>query len=252
MDASTEMKFADAELRALDAEVQSNLSKVDEASLHLLIQCQSALYWGGNWSLIAKTDSNYNTIAGIYPSLRERHGALAARVKGGILLQCDENELVKIMCTLAPTFANAHSREFLERVNNTRKTEVGRFESYWKKTLEGKTEMFKSKDSKGNNRLSGILGVYCTNVNPTITINGINYPAFKLSPFQVMDIIHKVGGVSMDTLHICLHDNNGKSQWVPVSQAMKHLAMSLSFPIDTANNPISRPNALLMRFAVNS
>lgn len=246
-----EIKFTDAEMQALDAEVKSNLGKVDEAALHILVQCQSALYWGGNWSLIAETDNNYKTIAGVYPAIKEKYASTVkiAKIKGGIIMQADERLLLTILNTLAPTFAKAHEAEFMERVTKTRSSEGERFAKFWQKTQKGNTDMFKAKDSKGNNRLSGTLGAYCTNVNPTITINGIAYPAFKLSPFQIFDIMgHNTADPSK--LCICMHSGE-KSQWVPVASVNPaQLLSALSFPYDTAGHAISRPSALVMRFAL--
>lgn len=229
------------------AEVQANFNKVPQSAQTVLVQCQSALYWGGNWSLIAETDSDYASIAALMPELKKNYAkeVHASKVVGGVVLSADVHWLMSIMGTLAPKSAAAKEQEYMSRVNETQSTEGEKFRKYWEKTLAGKTTMFNKKDDKGNARLDGTIGVYCTNVNSTFTVNGIDYPAFKLSPATVCQTMAKMENANR------IYVASGNS-WIPLMQLVNSRAYGsvLSFPKDSRGNYINRPNAIIMRFAV--
>lgn len=242
--------------QALMLEVQSNLGKVDETALVLFTQCASSFFWGGNWSLISTNDEDYKDLAKRVPEIKEKYAKQVhiAKVKGGILLETNTDWLLQVMGTLAPKYASANSAGFLQRVKEVRETESERFAKYWKKTVEGKTDMFKQKDDKGNSRLAGALGVYCTNVNSLMTVNGVSYPAFKLSPSRICEVISS--DASASRVSVAAHDSSGSSNqsaWVSLQQLANNpqlLYKTLAFPTDMRGAVINRPNALIMRFAV--
>ena len=236
----------------LQAEVMANANKVPQSAQTVLVQCQSALYWGGNWSLIAETDQDYAEIAQLMPELRKRFPkeVHVSKVVGGIVLSADVNWLLSIISTLAPNAAAAKGQEYMTRVKETQTKEGEKFKKYWEKTLEGKTPMFNKKDDKGNTRLDGTIGVYCTNVNSQFTVNGIDYPAFKLSPVALCQTMASMPNAQR--LHVAVQDKAGNVSWMPLERLMSTGAYgsALSFPKDARGNLINRPKALVMRFAV--
>ena len=237
----------------LAAEVEQNLSKIPEACLQVFNQCHSALHWGGNWALIGAGDPDYNTIKGIAPELRQTYAGkvTASAVVSGMLLVADTQWLLSILGSLAPRFASTKEAEYMNRVRDVHTNEAERFRKYWKKTQEGKTSMFNPKDDKGNERLSGALGVYCTNVNNTFTVNGIDYPAFKLDATTVCNIIAQSPNADRVMVSV-FNPETKKSVWMPLQQMMAQclFAKALSFPKDFQGKSINRPNALIMRFAI--
>ena len=236
--------------KGLVAEVEANKSKVPDAVQHVLVQCQSALYWGGNWSLLANNDADFETIKAILPDLKPYSQHLKfSKARGGLVLEADPKWLLSIMNTLAPTYSAKQAPVFMQRVKETAAEEVPKFQKYWKRVQEGKTDFFNEKDKNGNKRLVGTIGVYCTNVNNSFTVNGIDYPAFKLPPVTVCNVLSQAPGA--DRIVVAVH-NDGQSQWVPLHVLMqtKNFGSALSFPVDEKGNVISRPNAMIMRIAV--
>lgn len=233
------------------AEVQANMSKVPQSAQTVMVQCQSALYWGGNWSLIANTDPDYAAIAALMPELQKNYAkeVHASKVNGGVILSADVRWLMSIIGTLAPKTAAAKEQEYMARVTETQTTEGDKFRKYWEKTLAGKTNMFNKTDDKGNKRLDGTIGVYCTNVNATFTVNGIDYPAFKLSPAAICQTMAKMKDANR--IYVAVDGSDG-AKWVPLMQLVNSRAYgaALSFPKDARGNYINRPNAIIMRFAV--
>lgn len=236
--------------KALLAEVTANMSKVGEIAALTVVQCQSALYWGGNWALIGDSDEDFEIAKQIVAnSASIGNNVRAWHVQGGALISANTQWLVNTVGTLAPNYAKAHAQGFFERVNETAKSENERFLKYWEKACSGKTDFFNVKDRQGNPRLSGTLGVYCTNVDNRVTVNGIDYPAFKLPVDVVLKLIlSQPGG---DRIYI----KSGK-EWVHLKELMagtgspSYLKKALQFPVDFRGKVINRPNALLIRLAV--
>lgn len=240
--------------KALLAEVEANLSKVGEIPALAVIQCQSALYWGGNWSLIGDSDEDIETAKHIVANAASVGNNIRAwHVNGGVLISANTQWLINTVGTLAPSYAGVHSKEFFDRVSETAKSERERFVKYWDKTCSGKTEFFNVKDRQGKPRLSGTLGVYCTNVNNSVTVNGIDYPAFKLPVETVLKLIAEHPGG--ERVYI-----KSDKEWVRLKELIANLASgtggasylrkALQFPIDFRGKVINRPNALLIRLAV--
>lgn len=231
------------------AEINANLSKIPTTDLVLFNQCHSALYWGGDWALIGADCDAYRDVAAVLTDVqtnaRYKNVATAVSIKGGILLRCQTNWLLQhVIGTLAPSYANQNGGDFLARARDVAEKEGDRFNKYWQKTLDGKTEMFEAKDKKGNARATGTIGVYNTNVNNSVTVNGIDYPAFKLPVDAMLKLI--ANAPNANRIYVLKH-TKGKSTWAPLKDIIQTNAYAsvIEFP-----QGVSHPSGLLLRLAV--
>lgn len=239
--------------KKLEAEYRANANKVPLAAQQMMIQCHSALYWGGSWSLISNNDADYDACEAIVAELSTYgNGVRAWKVCGGLLLTAPPEWLIGVMMTLAPTFFSEHCNDFKERATGVAREERQLFLNYWQKATSGGNDCFATNTKEGVHKLSGTIGVYCTNSVNNIAVNGITYPAFKLTADQLLIAM----AMQPDAEYMMVNDVVNK-KWVPLSQLVRGNQVNpavvncISFPIDSEGEPVNRPNALLMRFAMN-
>ena len=245
----------DRELQALQQECVANASKVPQAALTIFLQCHNALAWGGGWSLVSSEDQDYAMLAkGLSDFANFKDNVRFRSVKGGVILEANPQWLLKIMGTLAPTASAAKAQEYLQKVREAAEETDKAFASYWKRVQEGKTDLFNATDANGNKRLTGAIGVFCTNADNTLTVNGIRYKAFRLSPDAMLRKILTMPNA--DRVRVAVHskqaDGSYKSTWETIQTVLSKNAAdkTLAFPEDMTGKPVNRPNAVILRLAV--
>lgn len=239
--------------KELETEYKANASKVPIAAQQMMIQCHSALYWGGSWSLVSENDADYEACKELVNELSTYgNGVRAWDVRGGLLLTAPPEWLIGVMMTLAPNFFSSHCEDFKARATGVANEEGQLFLNYWQKAVAGGNDCFSAVTKDNVRRMTGTIGVYCTNSVNTIAVNGITYPAFKLTADQLLIIMAQ----QPDAEYIVVNDVVNK-RWIPLNQLVHGNQVNpavvncISFPIDSEGEPVNRPNALLMRFAMN-
>ena len=245
----------DRELQALQKECVANASKVPQAALTIFLQCHNALAWGGGWSLVSSEDQDYAMLAkGLSDFAQFKDNVRFRSVKGGVILEANPQWLLKIMSTLAPTASAAKAQEYMAKVREAAGETDKAFATYWKRVQEGKTDLFNATDVNGNKHLTGAIGVFCTNADNTLTVNGIRYKAFRMSPDAMLRKIASMPNA--ERVRVAVHtkqqDGSYKSTWETIPTVLSNNAAdrTIAFPEDMTGKVVNRPNAVIVRLAV--
>lgn len=243
------------ELQALQNECLANVSKVPPVALTIFRQCNNALAWGGGWSLISTEDPDYAMLLKDLSDFAQfKEHVCFRRVKGGVILEANPRWLLKIMGTLAPATSAARAQAYLTKINEAAAELDKAFTSYWKHVLSGKSDLFASTDSNGKKRLTGAIGVFCTNSDNTLTVNGVRYKAFRLSPEVMLRKIASMPNAERVRVAVHTRQENGSytSTWEPIATVLSNnlAGKTIAFPVDTTGKAVTRPNAVIVRLAV--
>ena len=243
------------ELEALQRECAENFSKIPPAALTLFVQCQNALAWGGGWSLVSRDDPDYEGLANSLNDFAPYKDNVRFRsIKDGVVLEANPQWLLKIMSTLAPRASAKRAQSYMQKIQEAAAETDKVFASYWKRVQEGKTDLFNPTDANGNQHLIGAIGVFCTNADNTLTVNGVRYKAFRMSPDAMLRKIMTMPNAERVRVATHIKNNKGEytSAWKPIPEVLNANAVdtTIAFPLDVTGKPVNRPNAVIIRFAV--
>ena len=121
---------------------------------------------------------NYKDIEDIMEEL-EQEEHISIIKKGSICLcEVDPNYLVNNANTLQP---DTYTKEDLDLIKKRMADAIVEFEK------------FLIARGKEKENFAGTIGIYCTNLNPHMIFNGMNYPAFRLSMVKVLHLLQEYG-----------------------------------------------------------
>ena len=121
---------------------------------------------------------NYKDIEGIKEELDNIDTIMIVK-KGNICIcEVDPNYLVT---TINQLQSNTYTQEELNLIQQRAADAVVEFEKF---LIE------KGKDKEN---FTGTIGIYCTNMNPTMVYKSVNYPAFRLNMVKVLQLLQEYG-----------------------------------------------------------
>lgn len=166
----------------IDPRFVERLEAVSAGGQLAIVLCADAFRHGGNWGFIRRNKPNFREQL---ETLREeRPNVEAIPVANGALILVKEDFLAYNVNKIIP---NAIGKPFVERVKQRRLEEQERFVKFINSVIQGKSSYVKSKG--GYYEL--VLGVYSINDTNLIRLNGVDYPAYKLTAIEALDYADK-------------------------------------------------------------
>lgn len=234
---------------AILAEVTSNITKVSDCDATALILTTPAFGFGGNWALLPKTKSDYADIMNIISeeikkdmtSGKQKKASLY-KVKGGSVLTVNPAWIDNTMKLLAPkTYAQGRDR-FMSKVLETQKTEPAICAKLLSKIASGKVPEFK----KVQGGYKGWFGLYCTNSQNVLSVNGVPFPAVKLDVVTFANICESLS--SKVAVHVVIA---GKPYTVKqICSSPQLLSEYLTFAM-TSDSTVATSNGLFMPLLIS-
>jgi hypothetical protein len=162
-----------------------------------------AFRFGGNWAFILKTKNDYR---GYLEALsKEKPNIKAIQVSNGALILSDENFLAYNINAVAPGTING---SFVDMANKRRNEEKEKFQKFIDSVSKGKSNYVK----KENGYYELVIGTYSLNDTNLIRLNGIEYPAFKLSLVEVLSHADKLSKSGL-SIYARAVTEEGKEIW---------------------------------------
>lgn len=167
----------------IDASIEKNSKNVSQGGQMAIVLCTEAFASGGNWGFLPRSRADFSAVI---ETLKEEHGNVSLiRVSNGAIVVAKEAFLGQSVNALVP---NALGMAFVEKAKQRRAEEQERFAKFIKSVTSGKSKYVKK--AEGYYELT--LGVFCVNETNLIRLNGVDYPAYKLSLVEALSHIHEV------------------------------------------------------------
>lgn len=169
------------ETAKLDPVVAERISQLTEGGRLAIILCANAFRFGGNWGFLRRSKPEFREILEVLKE--ERPNVRAIPVKNGAIIFANENFLAHNVNYVYP---NAINEDFVTLAMRRREEERANFMKFLKSALSG--DKYKK---KGYYEIT--LGVFCVNEKTNlIRLNGVDYPAYKLTLIEVLDIASRL------------------------------------------------------------
>ena len=165
---------------AIEASVTKHIDDVSDGGKVAIVKCANAFRFGGTWGFIKATDPDFKSTIELLAE--ERPQVKVIKVSNGALILCSAEWLATNVNALAP---NAIGDKFIERVTKRRAEEKEKFVKFVENIAKGKN----AKVQKKNGYYELTLGVFCVNDTNAIRLNGIDYPAYKLTAIEALDYV---------------------------------------------------------------
>jgi len=163
-----------------------------------IIMCANSFRFGGHWGFIRNTKKEFTEVVN---SLKdEKPNVKLISVSNGVLILADTNFLAVNVNKLVP---NAINGSFAERAKKCLEEEREKFSKFIKNVVSGKSSHLKKE--KGYYELK--LGIYSINHTNAIRLNGEDYPAYKLTMIEALDMAHKLEASGMQVYVRALDEN---------------------------------------------
>jgi hypothetical protein len=172
--------------KRVEQKLIQNIDALTPGGQTAIVLCAGAFRFGGNWGFIKRSKADFNTMLDTLK--QERPNVKAIAVANGALIMCDENFLAHNVNLAVP---NAINGSFVEMSNKRRTDERQRFGKFIDNVAKGKSSHVKN--AKGFRELT--LGVFCVNDTNAIRLNGIDYPAYKLTLLEALDAADKLSAL---------------------------------------------------------
>lgn len=162
--------------------MESRLNGLSEGAKLALVTCANAYHFGAAWGLLKQSDSDY---LGKLKVLKEESSQVRLyQVENGAIVICNEAFLRNIVNTVVPNGINS---SFVAMKEARKEEQKKKYLNFVKRIAEGKNSAVK----RINGGYEITVGIYCTNEVSEIRLNGITYPAYRLSMYEAVDSLHK-------------------------------------------------------------
>lgn len=183
-----------------------NACKLTECERVLFLTCINSFTFGCNWGFLKAGSPNFKETVKSLQS--EKKYIRLDKVSNGVLVTCDEGYLMQIFSTLFEGKCPISYRTLAER----RKTEPDVFGTWLKRVIKSPDKLDYIKPTSDGRVM--VFGTYGINDTHEIRVNGVGYPAFKLSLFEAVNFMAQ--RPEFRDMQILLTDRNGVSQFMPI------------------------------------
>lgn len=167
----------------LSRTVDHNIDNISEGAKQAIVLCALSYRNGGNWGMMRKAaESQYSEKIALLK--QESNNIKAESLSNGCLVLCKESFLTDNINKLVPNAINASYKQMKdERIKEDRE----KFIKFMEKVIDGKVKSVKN--IGGGRELT--IGIYSVNKVNTINLNGIEYPAYKVTAPEVISWVAK-------------------------------------------------------------
>lgn len=173
-------------------------SELTEGEQLAIIMCANSFRFGGHWGFIRNTKKEFRET--VQALQNEKPNVKLLPVSNGALILADTNFLAVNVNKLVP---NAINGSFVERSKQRLEEEREKFSKFVKSVVSGKSSHLKK--DKGYYELK--LGIYSINDTNAIRLNGVDYPAYKLTMIEALDMAHKLESSGMQVYVRAIDEN---------------------------------------------
>lgn len=164
----------------VEAKLTKNLHQLSDGGKMAIVMCANSFRFGGNWGLLRTTNKDFHGI--LETLLQEKPSVRAVRTRNGALILCSENFLAYNVNLAVP---DAIDGAFVEKAKKRREEERVKYAKFINNVLEGKNSHIK----KVNNYYEITIGIFSMNDTNVIRLNGIDYPAYKLTLLEALEYV---------------------------------------------------------------
>lgn len=165
-----------------EGRVLKNIESLSGGAQLAIVKVADAFRFGGNWGYIMSTDREFAEKLKLLKS--EHPNVKVLRLSNGALVLCNEEFLAYNVNKVVP---NALGRPFVEMAKTRKADERKTFAKFLDNLAKGKSKH----GQKGNGYNEVKIGIFSVNETNYIRLNAIDYPAYKLSLFEVAEEINK-------------------------------------------------------------
>lgn len=209
-DKEREQREREMREKQLERIVSSREDKLSEGAKLAIMLCSSAFHYGGAWGFLRSTKENFREC--IEEFRKEHQNVRLFKVSNGALIHANENFLANAVNALLP---GAITQDFAQKAIKRRQAETERFIKFVQNVLDGKEQV-----TKKNGIYELQLGVYSINETNSIRLNGVEYPAYKLTLFEALDIIDKLSKQQNLVSEVYAVTEDNQRVFAPVFAAM--------------------------------
>lgn len=160
-------------------QVAAGIEKMSGAAQTAIVICARAFRFGGNWGYIPKDVQDFK--GQIQTLLEDKRNIHVYQVANGALVEAKEAFLGENVNLAVP---NAINGSFVEMAKKRRADEQVKYQKFIKSVAEGKSRHLKNK----NGYYEITIGIYSVNDTNVIRLNGQDYPAYKLSLIEALEM----------------------------------------------------------------
>lgn len=197
--------------KKIEQAISGRVDNLSEGAKLAIGMCTAAFHYGGAWGFLR---SNKPMFREQIEAFREEHKNIRLyKVSNGALIHANEAFLANAVNALLP---NAIGNGFAAKAVSRRQTETERFIKYISNTLEGKSPHVSVKN--GFYELQ--LGVYSVNETHSIRLNGVEYPAYKLTLHEALNIVDGLSKERNLQSEVFAVTDSGDRVFAPIFDAM--------------------------------
>lgn len=202
-------KVQKQEKSPIEAKIDEVLSDGSKLAIVLVAH---AFRFGGNWAFIRKDDNEFK---GKLELLKDEKPHIDAKpLSNGALILMDRGFLTKNVNAVVPGGIN---KEFVDRANELKLDEQGKYTKFIESVLTGKSRFLENK----NSYYELVMGTYCINDTNLIKVNGVDYPAYKLSLEEMLNELRRLNVKHRRQILIKVANESGFG-FMPLETAMKN------------------------------
>ena len=163
--------------------LEARIESLSDGAKTAIVLCANAFRFGGNWGFVKDTNPEFRVIVQTL-SLERPHVQLL-KVSNGALILCNEKFLSFNVNAVVP---NAINGKFVDMANKRRNDEKALFNKFIGNVTAGKSRYIKKK----NGFYEIAIGIFSVNDTNRITVNNVDYPAYKLSLIEALDYARNI------------------------------------------------------------
>lgn len=212
----------------LEALVAKNVSKISVGSQKVFMTCLNSFTFGCNWGFLKSTTQDFKQ--SIEMLKEEKNNITLNKVSNGVIISCSERYLMNILNTIFEGKCPIQYQQLAER----RRTEIGVFQKWLTKLTNSTSglEYVSRKSVNGKPATIVTFALYGVNDSHAIRVNGIEYPAFKLTVPEALNVMLSKPEFANMLVAVRLLNSNKSDyieRYVPASQLSNPEAIKAFF-----------------------
>lgn len=184
-----------------ERELLKGIESLTDGEKLSIVLCVGALRYGGNWGFIRRDKRTYHGELELLKQVRNHIKVF--RLYNGALVLADENFLINNVNKVVPGGINEN---YVTLANKRRAEEQDKFMRFLERVLAGKSKFIRNKD--GYYEVN--IGVFSLNDTNLIRVNGIDYPAYKLTLIEVLDYALRLINLTGKNIYVRAVTDNGQ------------------------------------------
>lgn len=169
----------------LEALVAKNVSKISVGSQKVFMTCLNSFTFGCNWGFLKSTTQDFKQSIEMLKG--EKNNITLNKVSNGVIISCSERYLMNILNTIFEGKCPIQYQQLAER----RKSELGVFQKWLTKLTNSTSglDYVSRKTVNGRTVNTVTFALYGVNDSHAIRVNGIDYPAFKMTVPEALNVM---------------------------------------------------------------